>query len=180
MSQNEGKHNVLADAFSHLPTLDRPSISEGKSAVVDETSLFTDCNMMECFANFPGNENSNSPLDLEWIQRVQFEDVRLQQRRQECPQLFPIKCIDDIPIMCCRNDPHLPWNEWRICIPAAVLTESIQWFHLILGHRGKTQVCDAMRRMCHHLNLKAATLQFECDVCQKSKLQGAQCGELPP
>lgn len=45
----EGKNNVLADAFR--PTLDSPSRSEGKSAVVDEASLFMDAQLRECFLN---------------------------------------------------------------------------------------------------------------------------------
>lgn len=54
-----------------------PLRSEGKRTVVDETSLFADMEFGECFINFPSDEANNSPLDLEWIQRVQFEDVKL-------------------------------------------------------------------------------------------------------
>ena len=134
---------------------------------------------MDCFLNFPANIVGN-PLDLEWIQRLQFEDERLQQRRHEFPALFPVKYIDNIPLLCYRIDPHLPQNEWRICIPTAALQDTIQWFHLILGHRGKTQVYDTIRRLYYHPNLKAATTQYECGTCQSSKLQGAQYGQLPP
>lgn len=78
-----------------------------KSTTVDEESLFADHSLAEClslftehFVNFP-IDGMRSPLDLECMQCVQFDDDRPQARRQQCPELFPVKCIDNVPILCC-------------------------------------------------------------------------------
>jgi hypothetical protein len=56
----------------------------------------------------------------------------------------------------------------------------VHWFHLILGHAGKTRVYDSIRRMFHHPQLKRTVDQHHCVTCQQHKLQGASYGELPP
>jgi RNase H-like domain found in reverse transcriptase len=102
----EGKHNVLADAFSRLPRLDSTANSEGKKSpetdpdLLFSYSLLDDDELLDCFLNFPQDNSLRSPLDLSWIQQNQFEDQHLQARQQQFPDMFPIKYIDHIPLMC--------------------------------------------------------------------------------
>lgn len=178
----QGSKNVLAGAFSRLPWMDPPS-SEGKdsaSTAVSEETLYVDGLLLDCFVNFPADGNTPNPLDLAWIQQEQFNDQRLQQLRQAQPHLFPIKCVDNLPLMCFCVDPVQPENEWCICIPTHLLQDTIRWFHTILGHGGKSRTYDTIRRMYHHPDLKQTVDAYKCRVCQRRKLQGSGYGELPP
>ena len=85
----QGKDNVLADAFSHLPWIDnstegkRNADSDTNQPSTIEDSLFSsiadDSELLDCFLNFP-LEPIYYPFDLQWLLQNQFEDQELNQR----------------------------------------------------------------------------------------------------
>jgi hypothetical protein len=126
----QGKNNVLADAFSRLPRMDW-SRSEGKNAPdvaesILEMKLFSIADndeMLDCFLNLPLQNEMCYPLELAWIQHNQFEDEQLNAKRQIQQNMYPVKHINNIPLVCYRDNPAAPENEWRICIPTVLLND---------------------------------------------------------
>ena len=184
----EGKNNVLGDAFSRLPRMD--AISERESAAPApglEESLFSSIidspDLLDCFLNLPAPQQMRNPIEIAWIQENQFEDAELEQMRQQHPLNFPVRHFGNHPLVCYRHD-HLDQNElgWKICIPTALLQNTVEWFHRILGHAGSTRVYDSIRARFHHPQLKSTIEAFcaNCRVCKEHKLQGAGYGELAP
>ena len=180
----EGSKNVLADAFSRLPRM--ASFAEGKSAEATllEDSLFTsvvdDDEMLDCFLNLPPAQDMQYPLDRQWIQQNQFNDVILQATRAANPQRYPVKYFGTVPLMCYKDQPDDPEHKWRIYLPNDLLDDTIRWFHLVLGHAGKTRVYDSIRKLLYNPGLKRRVDMLNCEHCQRYKLQGAGYGELPP
>lgn len=173
-----GKDNVLGDAFSRLP---RMAGFEGKSAgTFTEESLMMDWELIDCFLNLPATNDIPNPTNVQWIQQHQFDDIRLNNLAQNNPARFPSKFVNQRPLLCYRKEPHQPEDEWQICIPSALLDDFIKWYHMLLGHAGKTRVYDSIRRVFYHPQLKRRVDEYTCEVCQKAKLQNAAYGELPP
>ena len=185
----KGKNNVLADAFSRLPRMAPPT--EGKSAgkrgkhdTVDEASLFIsladDDDLLDCFVNMPATDHCPNPHNMNLVLRHQVADPLINRLLQERPHALPVKWIQGRPIVCYRDGPMDTENQWRVFLPAAMLDNTVQWYHLILGHAGHNRVFQSIRRMFYHPHLNAAVHHLQCHTCQKHKLQGAGYGELPP
>jgi len=173
----EGKDNVLADAFSRLPRIEGKSSDNSFSTNLK--SLRNDSNFMDCFVNFPAQPNLRNPLDLQWIQTHQFEDLQLNNLHQQFPRKYPTRYINNIPLICYRRNENEQENEWKICIPTVLLNDMIIWYHHILGHAGQTRLYDSMRVLFYHPQLKRSIDQFRCPQCQKMKAQGRSHGHLP-
>lgn len=173
-----GKDNVLADAFSRLPRMDSlvPRI-EGKSAA--EESFFADPELLDCFLNLPEDETLRNPIDLEWIQTHQANDNNLILCSLQQPQEFPIKTINNRPMICKKLYVNDEPQDWKICIPDALLTDMIRWYHLVLGHAGKTRLYDAIRKIFYHPRLKYSVDNYKCSDCQLYKQAGRAHGQLP-
>ena len=180
----EGKNNVLGDAFSRLPRLDI-STTEGKTSDPSDESLFFSLldqpDLAECFLNLPDAEMMRNPLDPQWMQENQFEDEQLNARRQDRPELFPVKYISGVPLIHYRTDPaELDEMNWRIAIPSGLLNDVVKWFHMVLGHAGETRVYDSVRTRYFHPQIKSVTKEIVsgCEVCRRHKLSGPGFGEL--
>ena len=179
----EGKENVLADTFSRLPSknivVDHPKNAKYKDQADNFFSIIDDDDLLETYLNLPA-PNVKNPLNMKYIHENQAVDARLNQRRQQHPDQYPIKTIDNLPIICYRETITAPQNNWKICIPTTLIEELIEWFHLLLGHAGATKLYHSIRPMFYHPHLKRVIDNFKCDVCQRHKLQGPGYGLLPP
>ena len=184
----EGKANVLADAFSRLPHME--NVIEGKgvadnwAAAVDEEALFflivDNDTLLDCFVNMPAPAACRNPHDMRYLQQQQFMDPPLMQKRQERPDEYPIKYVQGIPVVCRKFGPADPSNEWRVCLPTAMLQEVTLWYHLVLGHAGARRTYESVKKTFHHPNLNWAATSLRCDTCRHFKLTGAGYGKLPP
>jgi hypothetical protein len=107
------------------------SRSEGKNTLPDLENLaffsVVDGNddMLDCFLNLPHQNEMSYPLELPWIQQNQFDDEQLNMRQQAHPNMFPVKYINNVPLVCYREDPAAPENEWKICIPTSLLQNMV-------------------------------------------------------
>lgn len=202
-----GESNVLADCYSRLPRMEKPS--EGKnqnkgkkidfeSIVVPQDTEDTfatelpplmnsvcnnaDTDVIECFLNLPTPHEMDIPITYRNIQQNQETDQQLIELRRRHPQRYPIKQIGDqqIAIVCYRKDGE-PENSWKIYLPAALIPNTIRWYHLVLGHAGKTRMYDTIRSRFHAPNLQSHCERFQCqDRCELYKKQGQRYGNLPP
>ena len=178
----EGKENVLADAFSWLPSknikVDNPKNMKNKNQMDNFYSIIDDNDLLETYLNLPA-PNIQNPLNMKYIHDNQVVDAWLNQKRQENPDQYPIKTIDNYPIICYCKIINAPQNNWKICIPMTLMEGTIQWFHLLLGHAGATKLYHSIRPMFHHPNLKQQIDNFKCNICQWHKLHGPGYGLLP-
>lgn len=225
----EGKNNVLADCFSRLPRMDKPS--EGKSIapnrgtliafeslniphddIDDEIFHFEDtitdyippptekelhrlmpCRFsccrndfsltegegLECFLNYPSIDEMQNPITIRNIQEHQFEDVQLNESKQRNPDVFPVKYVQQRPIIFYKLHPDDDELDWKIALPTTLLESTVKWYHLILGHCGATRLYDTIRSRFYAPKLKRICDDYKCDDCQRFKQLGPGYGHLP-
>ena len=194
LALSANQYNVLADCFSPLPRIEGKNV-DAQEELPEVDSIHTildDPELAECFAHFPFDANLapfdrfvnfpsddfRNPMDLKWIQQHQFEDEELNRIRQCNPNQYVTKFIDDLPMICYRKDHLVPENEWKICIPSALLSDMIRWNHVLLGHCEATRLYDSIRVMFYHRSLKNRIDTYSCRTCQKYKQQGRTHGHL--
>jgi RNase H-like domain found in reverse transcriptase/Integrase zinc binding domain len=202
----QGKDNVLADCFSRLPRMDKPStdafryrnakivdflkLHSPKSGGEEDDPLHDLCNyyfsaetpctsLSESYLNIPARNNVPNPVDMITIQQHQFTDGELNHRRQTEPHLFPVHYIQQRPVICYLKNGDPP-DRWLIALPTALLTTTLLWYHLVLGHCGKTRLYETIRSRFYHPQLKQECDRFNCRQCQHTKALGQGYGHLPP
>ena len=114
------------------------------------------------------------------IQQHQFVDPPLNQIRQQQPLKYPIKIIQDRPLICYRKYIDDNKSVWRIAIPTVLIEPTVRWYHEVLGHCGTNRLYDTMRQHIYSPNMKQLYENHRYETCQKNKLLGAGYGHLPP
>ena len=100
---------------------------------------------------------------------------------QQFPLVFPTKIINNISIICKRQEFPLQDDEWRIVIPAAMINNVIRWYHLVLGHPGSQRLYDTINARFFYPGLSTLCKGYRClDDCDMIKNQGQQYGHLAP
>ena len=77
--------------------------------------------MIECFLNLPSYQYDDNPLTMINIANHQQTDLYLMQIMQRDLVHFPVKTINNTPIVCYREQPTMNDNEWRIVIPQTMI-----------------------------------------------------------
>ena len=177
-----GKDNVLADCFSRLPRMDKPSsgrnvLRRGKLVAFDKMKVpdlsadeiyayeelvappnerdlhkampcrfsccrdddeLMDSSLFESFLNHPPLETMQNPITMLNIQQHQFEDLHLNRLRENpaTSWQFPVKTIQDRPLICFRENDNVAMNDWKIALPSTLIVPTLRWYHLVLGHCG--------------------------------------------
>jgi len=211
----EGKDNVLADCFSRLPRMPKPTTNEkryakaktvnfnqlstSKQAEEDdpleelvsyynqlsldgivEHQLAIDPAVMESFLNFPPRTLMDNPTSLHRISQHQGQDEDLIEQQNTTPERYTIQEINNVIVVCHLDQPGNVDSTWRIAVPTTLLADLVVWYHLVLGHSGKTRLYDTIRARFHHPRLKHAIDNFDCPQCQGTKVLGQGYGHLPP
>ena len=160
-------------------------INEEKYNNKDEPELFpTICTndnseMIECLLNLPSYQYNDNPLTMINIANHQQTDLYLMDSMQRDPVHFPVKTINNIPIVCYREQPTMDDNEWRIAIPQTMIDDVVRWYHLVLGHPGRQRLYDTINSRFYYPGLSMICQQYQCpDDCEMIKNQGRQYGHL--
>jgi hypothetical protein len=106
-------------------------------------------------------------------------DPELQQKLADKPQQYArIAMSHDVNVICYIPEPGTPW---KICLPTAMLHNTVRWYHLSLNHIGMTRTYDTMSMHLYHPKLKKVCEDVirPCDSCQRFKLPGKGYGEMP-
>jgi hypothetical protein len=78
---------------------------------------------------------------------------------------------------------HLPQrnDSWKIYIPATLVDQIINWYHTVLSHAGVQRLYKTIGTHFYAPNLRTRIEEIlkTCDACQRFKLPGISCGELP-
>src|SRR5210317_1641306 len=121
----------------------------------------------------------DNPITMNMIQQHQVQDQALMQRAEENPHQLPVQVFDNRQIITYCRDPNNFPNEWRIYIPESLVNQLIIWYHLVLGHRGRTSLYKTISRRFYSPGLKAKVEAFNCEVCQMNKPANINYGHLP-
>ena len=158
----------------------------GKEEPEEHTFSFlcNDDDFLECFLNFPSvTLGQPFALDYHVLQTAQEADQRLQALVQTDPNKYMRIAMSDarqqpVQLICYVEHPNAPW---KICIPDAMLSALVRWYHTVLNHVGVSRIAKMIGLHFYHANLKSAceTVIAPCDACQRYKLQGRGYGELP-
>lgn len=69
--------------------------------------------------------------------------------------------------------------QWKIALPKQLIPKTIKWFHQVLGHLGSKRMLLPLKACYYHPNMRAQIENYNCDTCQRHKLQGKGYGLLP-
>ena len=86
-----------------------------------DESFFSDLEVFETFLNHPPLEVMPNLITMLNIQQHQFEDLELQQARERFPYRYPIKYIQNHPLICFRTNDNDPEGLWKIALPASLV-----------------------------------------------------------
>ena len=60
-----------------------------------------------------------------------------------------------------------------------MLTETVEWFHQIMGHPGEKRLRQTLEQRYYHSKLRYTIDRYKCKHCQRHKLPGKGYGLLP-
>ena len=151
----------------------------------DEPELFpTMCTndndkMIECRLNLQSYQYNDNPLTMINIANHQQTDGELMQSTQLDPVHFPVKMINNVMIICYREQLTMNDNGWRIVIPQSMIDTVVRWYHLVLGHPGRQRLYDTINARFFYPGLSTICEQYRCpDDCDMIKNQGRQYRHL--
>ena len=230
----EGNKNVLADCFSRLPRMSKPSVGDkeiymkknNKGTAVDwhllkvpeinddidelcltitaigdddfrneskeqynynndEPNLFnglcdnTEDDTVECLINLPSYQNLINPLTMQNIYNHQSHDLALMNDTVNRPEVYQIRTINQIGVICVRANVTQAIRNWKIFLPDSLANDAVRWYHLVLGHCGTTRLYDSIRARFYHPRLSVICKEYQCpDNCWRHKFNGRGIGHL--
>jgi hypothetical protein len=89
--------------------------------------------------------------------------------------------VDDI--ICYEKNPTK--DNWKIALPksmmadTAMVADTVQWFHQVMGYPGEKRLCESLRQCYYHPMLCRPIEKLKCQDCQKYKIPGHGYGLLP-
>ena len=196
----EGKKNVLADCFSRLPRMEKPSVGDSelqdKGTLIDFEGIevpkddqeidgesfvcVPDTAISECLLNLPPLIKMNNPITITSIVNHQGSDLPLQQKRIQDSDHYEHQEFQQFDVICFKatND-----ELWSIGIPESLAKDVLTWYHLVLGHCGMDRLHRNLsaRFVINKLKEKRISATQGCpDKCQQYTPVGRSYGHLPP
>jgi hypothetical protein len=121
----------------------------------------------------------NSPITYENIRIEQQSEPALLLQAQNDPATYQTRTFNQVDLICVRN-PRT--NAFNICLPTAILPETVEWYHQMLGHVGATRLFSTIAAHLSHPQLRQRVEAHvgTCITCKEMKLAGRGYGQLPP
>jgi hypothetical protein len=122
-----GPDNVIADAFSRVPSSEEESSTPTTTGAVNAFAIeLDDVEMLDCFLAYPifnEEDPQEYSLDYQTIQQYQQNDPRLQAAHEQLPNKFPrIQVANGVELIVYQKEQNIPW---RIAVPDAMLDQLI-------------------------------------------------------
>ena len=165
----KGENNVVADALSRLPLMDKdpdkPNIQE---------AYFT---FMECFANKTKPNLDHHPLSYKHLQNAQHLD----------PQIRKILQMDNTQYY--LKDFHGGGKTWslvcfkeKIVVPKLLQKHILIWYHTTLCHPGINRTEETIGQHLWWPKMREQITAYvkACPSCQRNKRKIKKYGHLPP
>ena len=124
----------------------------------------------------PGREKS---LKYQKYQGETNSDAETQSIRQKFPQWFSQKTINTTANVLCYTKPGDDPSNWKIVLPNELIRPTVEWYHQVTGHPGQKRLYDHIRQRYYNCNIRRFIDNFNCDYCQRHKLEGKGYGLLP-
>jgi len=123
----------------------------------------------------------NNPLNMENIKEKQDQDADLQQSATRHPEWYSCKDINSVANVLCFTRPNDDPSNWKITLPNELNEPTIQWYHQVTGHPGSKRlyVYEYIRQQYYNRDIHRHIDCFNCDYCQRNKLEGRGYGLLP-
>ncbi len=80
--------------------------------------------------------------------------------------------------MCYTKPGDNPSNP-KIALPKELIKPTLKWYHQVTGHPGSKRLYEQIRQRYHNRDLRRYIDNFNCDYCQRNKLDGKGYGLLP-
>jgi hypothetical protein len=133
----------------------------------------------ECYLNLPEDSAVDNPLDIEAIKEQQDADQELQRAATKYADRYLRKSVSGVDSVLCYVKPGDSPASWRIALPKSMLLSTIRWFHQITGHPGSKRLHIQIGARYYHRDLRRLIDNYNCDHCQRNKLDGKGYGHLP-
>ena len=186
----KGPENVLADAYLRLQRAERTlgkRMPLNDEDVIDEHYLDTfysvldEPELLDCFLNLPElNIPTENPLNMTWIKEQQQTDAALLAHAEKYSEHYIMKMLDDdVEVLCYVKPGDDPARQWKIALSQGMIQPTIRWFHQVLGHPGSKRTRLTLKARYYHPEIHRHVDEFNCDACQRHKLDGRGFGLLP-
>ena len=134
----------------------------------DEQLLPHDEEIVKCFLNHPPLQELPNPITILNIQNHQFEDDKLNQLQRHFPHWYPVRNIQNRPLVCyCVNEED-PEERWKIALPRRLVGPVIHWYHRVLGHCGSTRLHQTISSCFYFRGLKGYCETYRCASCDSA------------
>lgn len=179
----KGPDNIIADALSRLPFEEEkrstPSATATATATeekfspsteaADSKTTSTSLDLSDLFINYP-SDLPQFPIAFDRLAQAQAEDESIQATDYYQDQVFYEHTLK----VYTKN------GNTKIALPRALLTNTIKWYHHVLGHCGIERLIKSISQHLYAPGLKDAVTAFikTCDACQRYKNPGAGSGYL--
>eukprot|EP00957_Ditylum_brightwellii_P108614 8284193-Ditylum_brightwellii.AAC.1 len=94
-----------------------------------------------------------NPVTMPNIQQHQFHPLLLNEMRRQKSNQFPVKIINNRPLICYRENINNPEGLWKTVLPTALVLRVIMWYHYALGHSGANRLYEMIQARFHALDL---------------------------
>jgi len=121
----------------------------------------------------------NNPLNIENIKEKQDQDADLQWSATRHPEWYSCKDINSVANVLCYTRPNDNPSNSKITLPNELIEPTIQWYHQVTGHPGRKRLYEHKRQRYYNQYIRKHIDRFNCDYCQRNKLEGRGYGLFP-
>jgi hypothetical protein len=167
-----GYLNIEPDTLSRYPIVEKKQ--GAASAATEDTD--EEANFELCMINYPDDVN-RFPCVFSDIQAAQQTDQQIMQWLNLSP-MFAMQTFHGVDLVCKLSQN----NEWKIVLPEALIDDTMEWYHHVLGHAGTNSMINSIGRFFYFYKLHDRIEDYvaRCESCQRNKNPGVPVGELPP
>jgi hypothetical protein len=106
-------------------------------------------------------------------------DNDLQQTATKHPEWYIRKTFDQVTDVLCCTKPGGNLSNWKIALPKELIRPTVKWYHEVTAHPQSKRLYEQIRQRYHNHDLRRYIDNFNCDYCQRNKLDGKGYGLLP-
>jgi len=134
-----------------------------------------------CYLNLPEDMLEDNPLDIENIKEKQKLDNELQQSAIKHPEWYSQKKFNGVMNVLCYTKPGDDSANWKIkiALPKELIRPTVKWYHQVTGHPGSKRLYEQIKQRYYHSDIRRYIDHFNCDYCQRNKLDGKGYRLLP-
>ena len=118
-------------------------------------------------------------MRMQTIHGKQLEDAELLASVAKHPNHYFNKTLNEQEIICYSKKPEDRDTLFKLALPANMIAETIEWFHIVTGHPGKNKLRLMIGQRYYHPDLRRKIDNYHCTECQRHKQDGKGYGLLP-